>query len=330
VLLRPALETGRLTIIPSAMAREITVGRDGRARGVSYIDKATGAEREIQARVVILAASACESARLLLNSRSSRHPQGLANGSGAVGRYLTDTVGAGMGAFVPSLMNLPAHNCDGVGGAHLYFPWVLDNRNLDFPRGYHIEIWGGRGMPGAGAMSGLHQRPIGGGYGAALKAAARSYYGAFVGFDGRGEQIPSEHCYCELDPAVVDRWGIPVLRFHWKWSDHEIRQAKHMQRTFAQLIDAMGGTPLWTVDPESGGIADGGRIIHELGTTRMGTDPRTSVLNAWCRAHEVPNLFVTDGGPFVSQADKNPTWTILALSLRTSEHVADLMRRREL
>jgi choline dehydrogenase-like flavoprotein len=92
----------------------------------------------------------------------------------------------------------------------------------------------------------------------------------------------------------------------------------------------MGGTPLWTVDPESGGIADGGRIIHELGTTRMGTDPRTSVLNAWCRAHEVPNLFVTDGGPFVSQADKNPTWTILALSLRTSEHVADLMRRREL
>ena len=121
-----------------------------------------------------------------------------------------------------------------------------------------------------------------------------------------------------------------MLRFHWKWSDHELRQAKHMQRTFAQLIDAMGGTPLWTVDPETGGIADGGRIIHELGTTRMGTDPSTSVLDSWCRAHEVPNLFVTDGGPFVSQADKNPTWTILAQSLRTSEHVADLMQRREL
>jgi choline dehydrogenase-like flavoprotein len=330
VLLRPALETGRLTIIPNAMAREVTVAPDGRARGVAYIDKTTGEDREVRARVIVLAASACESARLLLNSKSSRHPTGLANGSGAVGRYLTDTVGAGMGAFVPRMMNLPSHNCDGVGGAHLYFPWVLDNAKLDFPRGYHIEIWGGHGMPGAGAMSGLHHRPIGGGYGAALKAAARSYYGATIGFDGRGEQIPNEHCFCDIDPGVVDRWGIPVLRFHWKWSDHEIRQAKHMQRTFAQLIDAMGGTPLWSFDPETGGIAAGGRIIHELGTTRMGHDPRTSVLNPHCQAHEVPNLFITDGGSFVSQADKNPTWTILALSMRTSDYIADQMKRRSL
>jgi len=327
VLLRPALATGRLTIIPNAMAREITTLPDGRARGVSCIDKATGREVEVRARVVVVAASACESARLLLNSKSSQHPNGLANGSGVVGKYLTDTVGSGMGAFVPSLMNGKPHNCDGVGGAHLYFPWVLDNRKLDFPRGYHIEIWGGRGMPGAGAMGGMQDRPIGGGYGVALKQAARSYYGAFVGFDGRGEQIPTEHCFCEIDPGVVDRWGIPVLRFHWKWSDWEINQAKHMRKTFAELIDAMGGTPTDPVDLPDGGIASGGRIIHELGTVRMGNDPGQSALNRYCQAHEARNLFVSDGGPFVSQADKNPTWTILALSMRTSDYIASQMKQ---
>jgi choline dehydrogenase-like flavoprotein len=233
-----------------------------------------------------------------------------------------------MGAFVPRMLDLPAHNCDGVGGAHLYFPWVLDNSKLDFPRGYHIEIWGGRGMPGAGAFGGMQNYPIGGGYGKSLKDAVRSYYGTVIGFDGRGEQVPSADCYCEIDPNVVDRWGIPVLRFHWKWSDHEIRQAKHMQETFARLIDAMGGTPLWKTGPgDDWGIATGGRIIHELGTTRMGNDPTTSVVNRDLQAHDVKNLFITDGGPFVSQADKNPTWTILALAMRAGDHIAAEMKR---
>lgn len=328
VLLKPALETGRLTIIPLAMARAVTTDGRGLARGVAYVDKRTGEDREVRGRIVVLAASACESARLLLNSATPQRPQGLANGSGVVGKYLTDTVGSGMGAFVPRMLDLPAHNCDGTGGAHLYFPWVLDNRKLDFPRGYHIEIWGGRGMPGAGAFGGMQNYPIGGGYGASLKEACRSYYGTAIGFEGRGEMVPNEHSYCELDPSVVDQWGIPVLRFHWKWTNHEIHQARHMQQTFAQLIDAMGGTPLWTTGPESDwGIAAGGRIIHELGTTRMGANPATSVVNAHCQAHEVRNLFIADGGPFVSQADKNPTWTILALSMRTSDYIAAEMRR---
>jgi choline dehydrogenase-like flavoprotein len=328
VLLRPALETGRLTLFTDAMAREVLTGPDGRARGVAYINKPTGEDREVRARVVVLAASACETARLLLNSTSSRHPDGLANGSGAVGRYLTDTVGADMGAYVPRMDGWVPHNCDGVGGAHLYMPWTLDNRTLDFPRGYHIEIWGGFGMPGAGAMGGIQRYPIGGGYGAALKNAYRNHYGSMIGFSGRGEQIPNPDCYCDLDPVTVDRWGIPVLRFHWKWTDDELRQARHMQETFGRLIEAMDGTPLWHAGPDNQwGIADGGRIIHELGTTRMGNDPGSSVVNRFCRAHEVPNLFVADGGPFVSQADKNPTWTILALSMRTSEYIAEQMRQ---
>jgi choline dehydrogenase-like flavoprotein len=171
---------------------------------------------------------------------------------------------------------------------------------------------------------------VGGGYGARLKEDYRRHYGATVGFSGRGEMIPNDRSFAELDPKVVDRWGIPVLRFHWAWSDHEIEQVRHMQETFRGLVAEMGGT---VFDPmpsrEDGyGIAPGGRIIHELGGARMGADPRTSVLNANGQAHDVRNLFVADGAPFVSQADKNPTWTILALAWRTADRITELRRQR--
>lgn len=324
VLLFPALQTGRLRILTNAMAREVTVDERGLATGVSYIDKRTDRDAHVRARVVVLAASACESARILLNSTSSRFPNGLANSSGTVGKYLTDTTGTDVAGFIPKLVDHIPHNCDGVGGAHLYMPWWLDNKTLDFPRGYHIEMWGGLGVPSYGFMGGIDRYPSGGGYGKALKADYRRYYGSTVGFSGRGEQIPNENCYCELDPTIKDKWGIPVLRFHWEWTDHETRQVKHMHETFRALIAEMGGE-VWSEMPsrERGyGISNGGSIIHELGTVRMGSDPRTSVLNADCQAWDCRNLFVADGGPFVSQADKNPTWTILALAMRTGETIA--------
>ena len=324
VLIPPAQKTGRLTLITDAMAREVTVGKDGLANGVSYIDKKTGTDKHISARIVVLAASACETARLLLNSKSSQFPNGLANSSGTVGKYLTDTTGTDVSGFIPKMADMPPHNEDGVGGMHIYMPWWLDNTKLDFPRGYHIETYGGRGVPSAGFMSGIHRYPGGGGYGASLKADYRRYYGASIGFSGRGEMIPNDDCYCEIDPTVVDQYGIPVLRFHWKWTDHEYNQVKHMQETFRAIIAEMGGqvdSPMPTKD-EGYGIANGGSIIHELGGARMGKDPTTSVVNANCQAHDVKNLFIADGAPFVSQADKNPTWTILALSMRTSDYIA--------
>jgi choline dehydrogenase-like flavoprotein len=124
---------------------------------------------------------------------------------------------------------------------------------------------------------------------------------------------------------MVDKWGIPVLRFHFKWSDYEIKQSKHMQETFRAIIHAMGGTPLSAMPgaETNFGLEPGGRIIHELGVTRMGNDPNTSVLNKYCQAHDAKNVFVADGGPFVSQADKNCTWTILALAMRTATYIAD-------
>jgi choline dehydrogenase-like flavoprotein len=324
VLIDPALKTGKLTLITNAMAREVTIGTDGRATGVSYIDKNTLTDQHVRAKVVVVAASAMESARILLNSKSNLFPQGLANTSGVVGKYLTDTTGAGVSGHIPALEDHVPHNHDGVGGMHVYMPWWLDNKKLDFPRGYHIEVYGGAGQPSAGFGGGIQRLNGSGGYGAKLKQDYRRYYGASIGFDGRGEMIPNENSYCELDPTVVDRFGIPVLRFHWQFTDHEYNQAKHMQETFRALIVAMGGTPNGPMPTrERGfGLADGGTIIHELGGVRMGSDPKASVVNGNCQAHDVKNLFVADGSPFVSQADKNPTWTILALSWRTSEYIA--------
>src|SRR5215813_2272361 len=327
VLVAPALATGKLTLLTNAMAREVTVGADGLASGVSYINKTTGADEHVRARVVVLAASAMETARLLLNSKSSRFPNGLANSSGVVGKYLTDTTGAGVSGHVPAMEDHHPHNHDGVGGMHVYMPWWLDNSKLDFPRGYHIEVYGGTGMPGAGFGGGI-QRRNGGGYGKQLKADYRKYHGATIGFDGRGEMIPNESSYCELDPNVVDKFGIPVLRFHWKFTDYEYNQVKHMQETFRALIAQMGGqvfSPMPTRE-QGYGIAAGGQIIHELGGARMGSDPSTSVVNDNCQAHDCKNLFVADGAPFVSQADKNPTWTIMALSWRTADGIAAYRR----
>ncbi|PYR59664.1 MAG: GMC family oxidoreductase [Acidobacteria bacterium] len=337
VLIPPAMQTGRLRIVSNAMAREVTVDASGLADGVAYIDKNTARENHVRARIVVLAASACESARILLNSKSSKFPQGLGNSSGIVGKYLTDSTGTGVTGFIPRMMEGIPHNEDGVGGMHLYMPWWLDNKKIDFPRGYHIEIGGGRRMPSAGFLGNIHNftgtessgKPIAfGGYGKQLKNDYRRLYGATIGLSGRGEMVPNENCYLELDPRVVDKWGIPVLRFHWKWSDNEIKQSKHMQETFRAIIHEMGGTPLSPMPgPERDyGLEAGGRIIHEVGVTRMGNDPKSSVLNKNCQAHDAKNVFVADGGPFVTQGDKNCTWTILALAMRTAEYIADQRR----
>ncbi|CAN5886754.1 GMC family oxidoreductase [soil metagenome] len=387
----PAMKTGNVTVVTNAMARELVTDASGKVTAVSYIDKETGAERQVRCRTVVLSAAACESARLLLNSKSSRHPNGLANSNGIVGKYLTDTVGAGLSATVPYLRGTPIHNTDGY-GAHLYIPWWMADQHskLDFPLGYHVEVGGGGfGMPslGFGAQAYTENE----GYGLPMKAAIRESYGGIgVSLTGRGSMVPNDDCHCEIDPEVKDKWGIPVLRFHWKWHDSEINQARHMRESFRAILETLGGTinpgrgggpgrggagaggrggpgaggrgapgagaapgetaatlpgpgaqPPGTGQPGSRGsgpepapaaIQDaqmgvGGGIIHEVGCVRMGSDPRTSVVNAFCQAHEVPNVFSADGGPFASHGDKNPTHTIIALAWRTAEYLAEEMRK---
>ena len=334
------MERGTVELYTNAMVREVTTNSDGLADGVIYIDKTDMQEKHVPARAVMLGASACESARILLNSKSRQHPDGLANGSGVVGHYLHDSTGADRMAIVPELINRQRYNEDGVGGMHVYTPWWLDNEKMDFPRGYHLEYWGGMGMPGYGtgfSMDSMRQyvtdefgKPSpNGGYGTGLKQDIKKLFGSTMGVSGRGESVAMYENYCEIDEGTVDKYGIPVLKFHYKWSDYERRQAKHMHDTFEEILTNVGGTILGEKPGEDSdyGLHTPGRIIHEVGTTRMGNDPETSVLNKFSQAHECENLYVVDAGSFVSQADKNPTWTILALSWRASDHLAEQMKK---
>jgi choline dehydrogenase-like flavoprotein len=333
VHLPPAMSTGNLDIVTQAMVREVELDKRGLATGVVFIDTKSGKEHRAKARVIVLAASACESVRIMLNSKSARYPQGLANSSGKVGKYLMDTVGSPVTGQIPLLENLPPQNEDGAGGLHVYSPWWLYKEQhagkLDFARGYHIEMGTGRRMPSVGNMAGLSN--FAGGYGRKFKEDMRRYYGSFIGLSGRGEMIPNEESYCEIDPKEKDRWGIPTLRFHWKWSDHETRQAAHMQKTFAAIIEEMGGKVVGKSELDGRkAIAPGGFIIHEIGGAIMGTDPKKSVTNQWMQSWDVKNLFITDGAPFPSNADKNPTLTIMALAWRSADYMLQAMKRREL
>ncbi len=337
VLIYPALNGGQVDLLTNSMVREVITDEEGLATGVRYVNKRNQREYELKGRTVILTASACSTARILLNSKSGQHENGLGNNSDHVGRYLHDSTGASRAAFLPDLMDRDIYNEDGVGGMHVYSPWWLEEANLDFTRGYHLEIGGGMGMPsyGFGFAVNQYNQYLGdrvGGYGNQLRDDIRKFYGARLSIACRGESIPQYTNRCELDPTVVDEWGIPVLRFDYKWTQHEINQARHMQDTMEELLEASGGIVLGNKPgaDQNYGLTQPGEIIHEVGTTRMGTDPRTSVTNEFGQLHDVKNVFVADAGTFVSQADKNPTWTILALAWRTSDYIVDQMKQRNL
>lgn len=337
-LIFPAQKSGgQVDLYVNSMVKEVTVDNNGKATGVNFINKDDRREYSIKGRVVVLAASACSTARILLNSKSTHHPNGLGNSSNLVGKYLHDSTGSDRMAFVPELMKRKRYNEDGVGGFHVYSPWWLDNKKLDFPRGYHIELWGGMGMPSYGF--GFNQSAVNeylgeevGGYGHKIREEVKDFYGSLVGLSGRGESIARKENYCEIDPTTVDEFGIPVLRFNYQWSDNELKQARHMHETFEEVLGNMGGKLLGDKPgPEKKyGLHNPGKIIHEVGTTRMGSDPKTSVVNEFERLHDVENVFIVDAGPFVSQADKNPTWTIMALSWRTSEFIIEELKKQNI
>lgn len=319
-----AKDTGNLKVVTDAMVREVHVNDDGKASGVTFVNRKTREDVRVDADVVILAASACETARLMLNSKSGRFPDGLANSSGQVGRNLMDSTGANFSGHIPALRGRPRYNEDGLSGNHLYIPWWdyegQDNGSVKFKRGYHLEIGGGFGEPGM---------DVGGsadGYGASAKQMVRDNYGSNIGFYLRGEMVVNENCFCEIDPEVKDEWGIPVLKFHWKWSDEEYNQVAHGLEWSRKLIEAMGGYVTTSTNNPEKALLTGGEIIHEVGTTRMGDDPATSVTNKWGQCWDVDNLYIMDGGVFASNPHKNCTITILTLAMKNSARLAEQIR----
>ncbi len=319
VTLPAAYATGRLTLRPWSVVEAVTYdARRDRATGVRVIDANTRESIEYQARVVFLCASALESTRILLNSRTERFPTGLANSSGELGRNLMDhTMGGGASGRLEGMEDQATFGRRPNG---IYLPRFrnVKDQHPDFLRGYGFQGGGGRAGWGRG-----NDLP---GFGTQLKAALRTPGPWTFGFYGFGECLPRPTNRVDLDPAVQDKWGIPALRIHCEWSDNERRMLKDMSATAGEMLDAAGLKDIRTfVDDHPPG-----RTIHEMGTARMGRDPRSSVLNGHNQAHDVPNLFVTDGACMTSSANQNPSITYMALTARAAAFAVGAMKRNEI
>jgi choline dehydrogenase-like flavoprotein len=321
-LIYPAMDTGHLTLRTNSIAHEVLVEPNtGRARGVSFVDSQNRRTYEAKAKVVILAASTLESARLLLLSKSRQYPNGIGNSSGHVGHNFCEHVmGPGVTGMVKELVGKSPTLDDGKPGG-FYVPRFrnLEDKQPGFVRGYGFE--GGSGFsifPG-----GAWDTP---GFGGQFKKAVREHAGAFISMGGFGEVLARYENYMDLDPEVKDSWGIPVLRFHYQFGDNERKMCEDMATTAREMFE-QAGIEVVGVDKN---ILTEGWSIHELGTARMGTDPKTSVLNQFQQSHDVRNLFVVDGSSHVSASCQNPTWTIMALAWRSCEHLADEFKRGNL
>src|SRR5215831_6272957 len=320
-LIFPAFETGNLTIRTNATVSEVLVDTDtGKARGVAFVDTVTGQSYEAKAKVVVLAASTLESARLMLLSKSRLYPNGVGNSSGHVGHNFCEHVmGPGVSGIVKDLVGKPRTLDDGRPGSFYLarFRNVKD-KHPDFIRGYGFE-----GGSGTRMYPESTEAP---GFGAQYKKAVRDYAGAVIGMGAFGEVLSRYENYMDLDPEMKDKWGIPVLRFHFKFGDNEKKMAADMAETAKEMF-ADAGIEIVNVDTR---ILTEGWSIHELGTARMGTDPKTSALTSFQQSHDVKNLFVVDGSSHVSASCQNPTWTIMALCWRSCDHLADEFKKGNL
>lgn len=304
--------TGRVRILTQSQAREITVGTDGKARSVIFIDSA-GQERELFGRAIVIAGNAIETPRLLLMSTSSRFPQGLANSNGLVGKYFMEHLAVGISGVFSEWLE-PWRGP--MAGGCLQDFYATDKRN-GFARGWMTEVNNGFQWPLAVAMG---ER----GWGREHKRQMKRLVGHRVGLATVGEQLPDIRNYVALDPKEKDHLGLPVPRIVNEPRENDRAMLKAINSHLHDLLSASGATEVGLPDYAPG------RSLHYMGTCRMGKDPKTSVVNQWGATHDVPNLFIGDGSVFVTGAGVNPTLTIAAVATRTAEAMVAAFKRGEL
>lgn len=311
-----AAKTGRMTLRPNAVVREIIVDTNtGKASGVRVVNQVTKQDYEEYAKVVVLCASTLESTRILLNSKSRQHPDGLGNSSGVLGRYLMDHMySISAGGIVPALKGMEYDYSDGRANG-IYVPRFrnIRDKHPNFIRGYGMQGGCSQGY----SFGHARQTP---GFGSEFKKLVRENQSEIPFWLGAWcEMLPRKDNGVTIDPEKVDAWGIPVLRIECTHGDNERAMAKDALETIKEMVDAAGFTTLYT----SSTPAPPGFCIHEVGTARMGADPKTSVLNKWNQSWDVKNVFVTDGACFVSQGCQNPTLTMMAITARACDYIAN-------
>jgi choline dehydrogenase-like flavoprotein len=315
-----AARTGRLTLRPNSVVSQIVVDGNGSPKGILFLDRITKKSYEAKSRVFVLGASALESTRIMLNSVSRFWPNGIANSNGVLGHYLMDNFGGpGVSGFLPQLRDREPVNEDGKsGGVDIVAYRNIDSRHPKFIRSYTHEGGAATRLFPAYARTMV-------GYGSQFKKTVRSYYTAPISFNTRAEVLARWENYIELDRSVVDAWGIPVLRIHCRFGDNEHEMAKDAVENLKELFHALRAE---NVQVKSD-IQTPGSMIHDMGTARMGDDPKKSVLNKFNQTHEVKSLFVVDGAAFVTSGGYGPTLTIGALSARAADYILTQARRGE-
>ena len=321
-LLPFAAETGNMKLVENAVVARILVSREGLANGVQYFDRETGAERTVPAKRIVLGASCVDSTRILLNSKSRQHPNGLGNGSGVIGRYFCEQVRFHVRAFAPELIGQATSNDDGISGAHIYLPrFDKPGVKRDFLRGFGMQFWGGGCQANASFAKDLN------GFGASFKKSVKQRYPALIQLHPYGEVLPRAENRITVDGTRTDRYGVPVVRIDYRIGENERKMTAAMYDLAEEIVHGMKAEPL---PHKRGDLDPNGSAIHEHGTCRMGEDRKRSALNRFGRMHEVRNVFVADGSAFPTATEKNPTLTILALAWRSSDYLADIMKKGEL
>lgn len=309
------------TLRTNAAVHQVLVDENGRAKGVSFFDTLSSQHYEVRSKAVVLAASTVESGRIMFNSKSRFHPNGIGNSSGVLGHYVTDTLKSGpVVGVLPVLKNRPRQNEDGAGGSHVTIPRFNYNRKNNYHGGYFLLGGGGfgRGISSSGGDTA---------WGRELKRQIRTEYGATMSFRGYGERLPDYDNYFEIDPENKDRFGIPQVRFHTSPKENDVNMSEDMYGWIEKLLKTCDAEIL----PYKKFIEPMGDATHEAGSARMGNDPKSSVLNPYCQSHDVRNLFVTDASCFCSSPGTHGITTlIMALSWRSSEYLADAMKRGEI